>query len=72
LIQPKLNQPIPPSILIIISGCAKMFIGEMVESAIEVMAEWGDTGSIRPKHLREAYRRSRNQKGNLYKKRLFN
>ncbi|KAL8457600.1 hypothetical protein ACS0TY_035459 [Phlomoides rotata] len=42
---------------IVVSGIAKMFVGELVETARVVMAERKDTGPIRPCHIREAYRR---------------
>ncbi|KAL2243015.1 UNVERIFIED_CONTAM: Transcription initiation factor TFIID subunit 11 [Sesamum indicum] len=57
---------------IVVSGIAKMFVGELVETvtfpplsctealsiaARVVMAERKDTGPIRPCHMREAYRR---------------
>lgn len=42
---------------IVVSGIAKMFVGELVETARVVMAERRDTGPIRPCHMREAYRR---------------
>ncbi|KAL6584129.1 transcription initiation factor TFIID subunit 11 [Orobanche minor] len=42
---------------IVMSGMAKMFVGELVETARVVMAEREDTGPIRPCHMREAYRR---------------
>ncbi|GER40158.1 transcription initiation factor TFIID subunit 11 [Striga asiatica] len=42
---------------IVMSGIAKMFVGELVEAARIVMSERGDTGPIRPCHIREAYRR---------------
>ncbi|XP_019257046.1 PREDICTED: transcription initiation factor TFIID subunit 11-like isoform X1 [Nicotiana attenuata] len=42
---------------IVVSGIAKMFVGELIETARMVMAERKDTGPIRPCHVREAYRR---------------
>ncbi|KAL8472752.1 hypothetical protein ACS0TY_029830 [Phlomoides rotata] len=42
---------------IVVSGIAKMFVGELVETARVVMAERKDSGPIRPCHMREAYRR---------------
>ncbi|XP_009594063.1 transcription initiation factor TFIID subunit 11 [Nicotiana tabacum] len=42
---------------IVVSGIAKLFVGELVETARMVMAERKDTGPIRPCHMREAYRR---------------
>ncbi|KAG6431774.1 hypothetical protein SASPL_109857 [Salvia splendens] len=42
---------------IVVSGIAKMFVGELVETARVVMSERRDTGPIRPCHMREAYQR---------------
>ena len=43
--------------------------------AREVMEDWGDTGNIRPDHLREAHRRYKREHtsipSNAYKKRMF-
>ncbi|KAG0538918.1 hypothetical protein BDA96_03G278300 [Sorghum bicolor] len=46
---------IPTSI--VVSGIAKMFVGELIETARVVMTERKDSGPIRPCHIREAYRR---------------
>ncbi|CAI9279419.1 unnamed protein product [Lactuca saligna] len=42
---------------IVVSGIAKIFVGELVETARVVMTERKETGPIRPCHIREAYRR---------------
>ncbi|KAL3523221.1 hypothetical protein ACH5RR_016055 [Cinchona calisaya] len=44
-------------VTIVASGIAKMFVGELVETARIVMTERKDRGPIRPCHIREAYRR---------------
>ncbi|KAJ1284789.1 hypothetical protein BS78_03G232000 [Paspalum vaginatum] len=46
---------IPTSI--VVSGIAKMFVGELIETARVVMTERKDSGPIRPCHIRESYRR---------------
>ncbi|KAD6453129.1 hypothetical protein E3N88_07834 [Mikania micrantha] len=42
---------------IVVSGIAKIFVGELVETAKVVMRERKESGPIRPCHVREAYRR---------------
>ncbi|KAK6915331.1 TAFII28-like protein domain [Dillenia turbinata] len=51
------SQKISVPITIVMSGIAKMFVGELVETARVVMTERNDAGPIRPCHIREAYRR---------------
>ncbi|EMR10290.1 hypothetical protein PNEG_01551 [Pneumocystis murina B123] len=51
-----LNQSITPNICIVISGFVKVFIGEIVEKALDIQKKWGHSGPLAPKHLREAYR----------------
>ncbi|XP_043688554.1 transcription initiation factor TFIID subunit 11-like [Telopea speciosissima] len=50
---PKISVPMT----IVVSGIAKMFVGELVETGRIVMTERKETGPIRPCHIREAYRR---------------
>lgn len=50
---PKISVPMT----IVVSGIAKMFVGELVETARAVMMERNESGPIRPCHIREAYRR---------------
>ncbi|KAL2920486.1 Transcription initiation factor TFIID subunit 11 [Bienertia sinuspersici] len=51
------SQKISIPMTIVVSGIAKMFVGELVETAKLVMAERKDSGPIRPCHIRESYRR---------------
>ncbi|XP_043701159.1 transcription initiation factor TFIID subunit 11 [Telopea speciosissima] len=51
------SQKISVPLAIVVSGIAKMFIGELVETGRIVMTERKETGPIRPCHIREAYRR---------------
>lgn len=51
------SQKISVPMTIVVSGIAKMFVGELVETARVVMNERKDSGPIRPCHIREAYRR---------------
>ncbi|CAK7335972.1 unnamed protein product [Dovyalis caffra] len=51
------TQKISLPMTIVVCGIAKMFVGELVETARIVMMERKESGPIRPCHIREAYRR---------------
>jgi len=51
-----LSQSIPQNIAIVISGFAKVFVGEIVEMARDVQMLQGAEGPLAPEHLREAWR----------------
>eukprot|EP00899_Mesostigma_viride_P002460 jgi/Mesvir1/12214/Mv00442-RA.1 len=50
-------QSVNPQSVIVVSGLAKMFVGDVVEMSRVIMSEAGEEGPIRPSHMREALRR---------------
>lgn len=50
---------ITQNMAVLMSGCAKLYVGDIIEHAKLIMQEWNDDarGPIQPKHIREAVRR---------------
>ncbi|ORY89889.1 TAFII28-domain-containing protein [Syncephalastrum racemosum] len=65
LVSHVLNQQCSQTMSIVVAGFTKVYVGEIIEKAREVMEEWGHTGAIRPEHLREADRRYKKEKAGM-------
>lgn len=57
-LNPMLQKASEPYI-IAVKGLTKLFVGDVVEKAIDIRMELGEKGALQPKHIREAYRRLR-------------
>ncbi|KAJ1796906.1 transcription initiation factor TFIID subunit 11 [Coemansia sp. RSA 2598] len=70
-----LNQQISSTLSFVIAGFSKVFVGEIVELAVQIQSERGEDGPLKPEHLREAYRlcKKENQVSSApgFTKRLF-
>ncbi|KAJ1668697.1 transcription initiation factor TFIID subunit 11 [Coemansia sp. RSA 1813] len=79
LVSSILNQQVSSTLTFVVAGFSKVFVGEIVERAIQIQHEKGeDDGSpLTPEHLREAYRLYKKESqiplssGSGFAKRLF-
>jgi len=54
---------VTPQVAQMVAGVGKVFVGEVVERALEVQAMRGEQGALTPEHLRQAYQMYRDDKG---------
>ncbi|KAJ1020198.1 hypothetical protein NDA16_004477 [Ustilago loliicola] len=56
LVNHVLSQSVSQHVAMVVSGVAKIFVGEIIEKAREIQSSRGEQGPLRPNHLREAHR----------------
>lgn len=56
LVNHVLSQSVSQHVAMVVSGVAKIFVGEIIEKAREIQSIRGEQGALRPNHLREAHR----------------
>ncbi|KAM7537236.1 hypothetical protein Aperf_G00000069838 [Anoplocephala perfoliata] len=61
LIQSVAQTSFSQNVVIAMSGITKVFVGELVEAALDYKEELQETGPLQPKHIRVAYTRLRLQ-----------
>lgn len=69
-----LNQSVSQNVAVVCAGFTKVFVGEIVEKALDVQKDFGDSGPLAPEHIREAFRlyaKERNISQNGFKRRMF-
>ncbi|XP_065838850.1 transcription initiation factor TFIID subunit 11-like [Oscarella lobularis] len=61
LMQTVAGVTVPPNAVIAMAGMAKVFVGEIVEEALDIREKSESRGPVEPRHLREAMRRLKNR-----------
>ncbi|KAJ1757562.1 transcription initiation factor TFIID subunit 11 [Coemansia sp. RSA 921] len=63
LVSQILGQQVSSTLTFVVAGFSKVFIGEIVERAVQIRDNRGDEGALTPEHLREAYRQYKKETG---------
>ncbi|KAJ2483412.1 transcription initiation factor TFIID subunit 11 [Coemansia sp. RSA 2131] len=63
LVSQILGQQVSSTLTFVVAGFSKVFIGEIVERAVQIRDARGDEGALTPEHLREAYRQYKKETG---------
>jgi transcription initiation factor TFIID subunit 11 len=58
-----MNIYVRENVNIFLRECVGVYFQFILIAALDVMEQWGDSGPLQPKHLREAVRRVRNRGG---------
>ncbi|EJT98202.1 TAFII28-like protein [Dacryopinax primogenitus] len=54
---------VTPQVAQMVAGVGKVFVGEVVERALEIQAVRGERGPLTPEDLRQAYQMYKDEKG---------
>ncbi|KAJ2502122.1 transcription initiation factor TFIID subunit 11 [Coemansia sp. RSA 1972] len=63
LVSQILGQQVSSTLTFVVAGFSKVFIGEIVERAVQIRDNRGDEGALTPENLREAYRQYKKETG---------
>jgi len=73
LMQTITGTSVTQNVVISMAGISKVYVGEIVEQALDIKEQWGESGPVKPKHIREAVRlmKEKNNTPHCGGKRLF-
>ncbi|KAJ2848441.1 transcription initiation factor TFIID subunit 11 [Coemansia brasiliensis] len=73
LVSQILGQQASSTLTFVVAGFSKVFVGDIVERAVQIRMERGEQGPLLPEHLREAYRQYKTEhpETSSFSRRLF-